>query len=315
MEAYSTLVDLILNAPVLANKVQDMVRESEHTSLNLVTLDWKSQLANNARYQQFLKDAKFMFSPERLSLNSQFRVQNLKDSDTPLKVIMVGVCNVYRPYTKATTKLPLSITIKDSPLMNMLTKAITSDVDPNKARLSDTVKVNFGTCSLYCHHCSNAMDRMASKGVKLNFDCVQPCIADINVFNGETLVNRFGDQIKSYFPDTFIAIMEIELNVRYFYALRDASMDMVRVGGRILKMVAFPESNLKQTNVCLGDLNLLAQVEPNQDQYFVPPEYNGSSENRSLEDDELKKLWWIVFPASTKKLGILQTCMMCKKVQ
>ncbi|GFR17198.1 hypothetical protein TNCT_103251 [Trichonephila clavata] len=64
--------------------------------------------------------------------------------------------------------------------------------------------------------------------------------------------------------------MEIELNVRYFYAVKDASIDMVRVGGRILKMVAFPESNLKQTKVCLGDLNLLAQVEPNQDQYFVP---------------------------------------------
>ncbi|GFS72664.1 hypothetical protein TNCV_1420631 [Trichonephila clavipes] len=41
-------------------------------------------------------------------------------------------------------KLPLSITIESS-LMNMLTKAMTSDVDPNKARLTDTVKVNFGT--------------------------------------------------------------------------------------------------------------------------------------------------------------------------
>ncbi|GFS33586.1 uncharacterized protein TNIN_418351 [Trichonephila inaurata madagascariensis] len=163
----------------------------------------------------------------------------------------------------------------------MLTKAMTSDVDPNKARLSDTVKVNFGTCSLYCHNCSNAMESMTSKGVKLNFDSSQPCIADINVFNGETLVNRFGAQIQTYFPDTFIAILEIELNVRYFYAVKDASIDMVRVGGRVLKMVAFPETNLKQTSVCLGDLNLLAQVEPNQDQYFVPPEFNGPSENDS----------------------------------
>ncbi|GFR03155.1 uncharacterized protein TNCT_478301 [Trichonephila clavata] len=84
------------------------------------------------------------------------------------------------------------------------------------------------------------MESMASKGVKLNFDCSQPCIADIHVFNGEMLVNRFGDQIKSYFPDSFIALMEIELNVWYFYAVKDASMDMVRVGGQILKMVAFP---------------------------------------------------------------------------
>ncbi|GFQ76331.1 uncharacterized protein TNCT_200021 [Trichonephila clavata] len=173
--------------------------------------------------------------------------------------------------------------------MNMLTKAMTSDVDLNKARLSDTVKVNFGTCSLYCHHCSNAMESMASQGVKLMFDCSQPCIADIHVFNGETLVNRFGAQIKSYFPDSFIALMEIELNVRYFYAVKDASMDMVRVGGRILKMVAFPESNLKQTKVCLGDLNLLAQVEPNQDQYFVPPEFNGSTEKRGLEEDDTEE--------------------------
>ncbi|GFS99957.1 uncharacterized protein TNCV_4196411 [Trichonephila clavipes] len=168
----------------------------------------------------------------------------------------------------------------------MLTKAMTSDVDPNKACLSDTVKVNFGTCSLYCHHCSNVMESMASKGIKLNFDCSQPCITDINVFNGETLVNRFGAQIESYFPDTFIAIMEIELNMRYFYAVKDASMDMVRVGGQVLKMVAFPESNLKQTNVCLVDLNLLAQVEINQDQYLVPPEFNGPTEKRALEKND-----------------------------
>ncbi|GFR07612.1 uncharacterized protein TNCT_259731 [Trichonephila clavata] len=174
-----------------------------------------------------------MFSAERTSLNSQFRVQNLKDPEKSLKVIVAGVSNVYRPYTKSANKLPLLITIRDSSPMNMLTKAMTSDVDPNKARLSDTDKVNFGTCSLCCHHCSNAMKSMASKGFKLNFDCIQPCIADIHVFNGETLVNRFGAQVKSYFPDTFIAIKEIELNVRYFYAVKDASMDMVRVGGQV----------------------------------------------------------------------------------
>ncbi|GFS72666.1 hypothetical protein TNCV_1420641 [Trichonephila clavipes] len=50
-------------------------------------------------------------------------------------------------------------------------------------------------------------------------------------------------------------------------------------------MVAFLESNLKQTSVCLGDLNLLAQVEPNQYQYFVPPEFNGPTETRALEGD------------------------------
>ncbi|GFY55667.1 hypothetical protein TNIN_424501 [Trichonephila inaurata madagascariensis] len=209
MDAYLTLVDQILKTPVLANKVQDVVHELDHTSLNLVALDWKSQLANYARYQQFQKEAKYMFLPERMSLNNQFRVQNLKDSENSLNVIIAGVWNnVYRPYSKAATKLPLSITIKDSSLMNILTKAMTSELDPNKARFSDIVKVNFRTCSLYCHNCSNSMESMASKDVKLNFDSSQPCIADINVFNGETLVNRFGSQIKSYFPDTFFAILE-----------------------------------------------------------------------------------------------------------
>ncbi|GFU24897.1 hypothetical protein TNCV_339701 [Trichonephila clavipes] len=117
MDAYSTLVDQILKSPVLANKVQDIVRDSDHSSLNLVALNWKLLLANYARCQQFQKEAKHMFSPES------------------------GVCNVYRPYSKAATKLPLSITIKDSSLMNRLTKAMTSDVDLNKARLSHTVKV------------------------------------------------------------------------------------------------------------------------------------------------------------------------------
>ncbi|GFT43024.1 uncharacterized protein TNCV_2777761 [Trichonephila clavipes] len=314
MDEYSTLVDQILKTPILANKVQDMVRDSDHSSLNLVTLNWQSQLANYARYQQFQKEAKHMFSPERTNYNSQFRLQNLKDSEKSLNVIIAGVCNVYRPYTKAATKLPLSITLKDSSLMNRLTKAMTSDVDPNKARLSDTVKVNFGTCSLYCHSCSNAMESMASKGVKLNFDSSQPCIADITVFNGETLVNRFGAQIKSYFPDTFIAILEIELNVRYFYTLKDASMDMVRVGGKVLKMVAFPESNLKKTSVCLGDLNLLAQVEPNQDQYFVPPEFNGPTEKRALEDDAEETVIDCI-PNKHQKTWIRQITMMWKKVQ
>ncbi|GFQ82321.1 uncharacterized protein TNCT_86491 [Trichonephila clavata] len=173
--------------------------------------------------------------------------------------------------------------------MNMLTKAMTSDVDLSKARLSDTVKINFGTCSLYCHHCSNAMESMASQGVKLMFDCSQPCIADIHVFNGETLVNRFGAQIKSYFPYSFIALMEIELNVRYFYAVKDASMDMVRVGGRILKMVAYSESNLKQTKVCLGDLNLLAQVEPIKINTLCPQSLMDQRKKRGLEEDDTEE--------------------------
>ncbi|GFQ75492.1 uncharacterized protein TNCT_124041 [Trichonephila clavata] len=145
------------------------------------------------------------------------------------------------------------------------------------------------------------MESMASKDVKLNLDCSQPCIADIHVFNGEMLVNRFGDQIKSYFPDSFIGLLEIELNVRYFYAVKDASMDIVRVGGQILKMVAFPESNLKQTNVCLGDLNLLAQVEPNEDQYFVPPEFNGSTEKRALEEDDTEETVVDCIPSKHQK--------------
>ncbi|GFX46068.1 hypothetical protein TNCV_3042581 [Trichonephila clavipes] len=106
MDAYSTLVDQILKTPILANKVQDMVRDSDHSSLNLVTLNWKSQLANYACYQQFQKEAKQMFSPERTSFNSQFRVQNLKNSEKSLNVIIAGVCNVYRPYSIHAPEVP-----------------------------------------------------------------------------------------------------------------------------------------------------------------------------------------------------------------
>ncbi|GFY37579.1 hypothetical protein TNIN_6901 [Trichonephila inaurata madagascariensis] len=63
MDAYSTLVDQILKIPVLVKKVQDMVSESDQTSLNLVALDWKPQLAYSARYQQFQKEAKTCFQP------------------------------------------------------------------------------------------------------------------------------------------------------------------------------------------------------------------------------------------------------------
>ncbi|GFS98113.1 hypothetical protein TNCV_3849881 [Trichonephila clavipes] len=115
MDAYSTLVDQILKSPVLVNKVQDIVRDSDNSSLNLVALNWKLLLANYARCQQFQKEAKHMFSPEC----------------TILKTANLG----------SATKLPLSITIKDSSLMNRLMEAMTSDVDLNKARLSHTVKV------------------------------------------------------------------------------------------------------------------------------------------------------------------------------
>ncbi|GFQ75495.1 hypothetical protein TNCT_124051 [Trichonephila clavata] len=114
MDAYSTLVDQILKTPVLANKVQDMVRESDHTSLNLVALEWKSQLANYANYQQFQKEARNMFSAGRTSFNGHFRVQNLKNAEKSLKVIVAGVSNVYRPYTKSANKLPLSIILSET---------------------------------------------------------------------------------------------------------------------------------------------------------------------------------------------------------
>ncbi|GFQ84513.1 uncharacterized protein TNCT_311241 [Trichonephila clavata] len=96
-------------------------------------------------------------------------------------------------------------------------------------------------------------------------------------------------RLNPIFPIHLLRLWKFELNVRYFLCRQRCFMDMVRVGGRILKMVAFPESNLKQTKVCLGDLNLLAQVEPNQDQYFVPPEFNGSTEKRGLEEDDTEE--------------------------
>ncbi|GFY67224.1 uncharacterized protein TNIN_228231 [Trichonephila inaurata madagascariensis] len=164
-----------------------------------------------------------------------------------------------------TQELPLSITIKESSPMNMLTKAMTNDVDLNKARLYDTVKL--------------ILERAA---------CTATTVA-------------MPWKIKSYFPDTFITITEVELNVRCFYAKKDASIDMVRVGGRVLKLKAFPESNLKQTKECLGDLNLLAQVEPNQYQYFVPPEFNGSTEKHTLEEDDAEESVVDCIPSKHKK--------------
>ncbi|GFT26038.1 uncharacterized protein NPIL_17071 [Nephila pilipes] len=287
MDAYSTLVHQILQIPVLAEKVQDLVNESHQTYLNLVDPDWKQKLMNDACYQQFQNDAKRLFSSQRINQN-KFRVQNLKDSATPLKVIIAGYCSMYNPYTKTTNQM-LSITLKESPLMNMLSKALTSDVDPLTAKLSETTKVNFGGCSMCCQYCSSAIESMSTKGVKLSFDCIQPCIVDTYVFDGKTLANRFGSQIKSYFPETFIAILQLELNVRYFYTNKNTSMDFIRVGGRALKMVAFPESNLKQSKISLGNLNVLAQVESEiskQAQYLVPEESKESIGKYTLELNE-----------------------------
>ncbi|GFY68152.1 hypothetical protein TNIN_373161 [Trichonephila inaurata madagascariensis] len=60
--------------------------------------------------------------------------------------------------------------------------------------------------------------------------------------------------------------------------------------------------SLTVSNAMERDLNLLAQVEPNQDQYFVPPEFNGPSEKRALEEDDAEETVVDCIPSKHQKM-------------
>lgn len=256
MDSYSALVTQILQVPILKNRIDEWPSES----LNLVSTDWLQKLKRSPLHEDFRKNAKDMFGP--INTSNHFRVQHVKNS-SPIPVIVAGKCKVYTPYKSAySEKQPFAVTMQDCPPLDMLGKAWTSDVHSHQ--LSDSTKLNFRSCSMCCRLCAKSSKEMTDKGLKMKFDFNQPCIMDLEVYNGETLDHCFSPQLKNYFSGDFIGVIHVELNVRYFYTSNGEDKKMcVRIGGKALSMMAFPESNLVACpQLSLGNLPMLEMEQP-----------------------------------------------------
>lgn len=239
MDPYTSLVSRVLDVPVLKERVTDWPKD---LALNLVNLDWKERLQQSILYKTLKHDAKKLYTPVRL--NNGFKVQYLQRTNLSTQIYVVGVCSVYKSYNNAyKNKSHFAIQVHDCEALNMLAVAMTGDVDPTSVQLSDTAKFNFKPCSYICRYCQQARDQMTHNGLKLSVEVSQPCIFDIEMFNGTSVESCFAQQIKGYLQSRFVAIMHLELTTRYFYNSKNDG-EVVRIGGTAIRMIAFPESNL-----------------------------------------------------------------------
>lgn len=277
MNSYSNLVQKILQVPSLTKQVESLAADQD--ALNLITKDWKKVLVNHKPFQDFQNKTSRMFQRKYKPLNSMFSVQNLQEDAAPLSVIVAGHCRMYKPYKEKNDlfsgKQPLSVVMSESNVMDMMIKAITNDLDPKYTFVNPTCKLNLKTCSMFCQYCSKAREEMTAYGIPMSTQYLQPCISDTLVFDGQSIANRFGSQIMNSFSGEFISIIKMELNVRYFYS--NKGKECVRVGGSIEKMICFPESNLKEVKIELGNLNAIATT--NSDTF------DDVAEKRSLNGD------------------------------
>lgn len=265
MDCYSVLIQRICNIPQLMDKIQEWMQADD--CLNLVSderqpcVDWKSKLESSLLYQTFHNDAKDLFN---LGIQSgAFKIQQMKEINLSKKVIVAGMCQVYNTQkvkSQRPDKVPFGITIHECKPLDLLGLALTSDVDRNTIQLSDTVKVDFNSCSLVCKYCSTAANEIKMQNIDLQFENAQPCILDIDIYDGNHLGKSFGFQLKKLFPGMFFGILVLELESRYFYPkLNDNTNRNVRIGGKVLSMVAFPESNLMdKPKINLSNLQLFS---------------------------------------------------------
>ncbi|GBN05076.1 hypothetical protein AVEN_117944-1 [Araneus ventricosus] len=114
-----------------------------------------------------------------MSSNTDYLVKRIEDvlsadDFDPVQVIVASYCNMYQPYDKTAKGQPMALTLRDSPVMEVLGKALTNDLNSKEASLSETCKLNFKACSLCCLYCRRAVESMAASGIRVNFDCPQP---------------------------------------------------------------------------------------------------------------------------------------------
>lgn len=290
MDSYTTLIKNVLQCRELTTEIEKCL--SEDDILNLIVPNWEEHLNNNVIYQEFKNDAKNMYAAEK-NPDSIFRLQYFKNGQV-LKILLLANCSTYVQYEpekneKNKTNRVFCIIIKDTPVLNMLMEGFNNDLDLENVQFSDTFKVNFQGCGIFCKNCSFAISHMQSEGLDLKFDCIQPCIADTMVYNGTKVINQFASQITNSSPGGYKAIMQLNINCRYFYKIKDQPKTIVRLGGSATKMIAFPETNLKEATIYLGNLSALNQTMKS----FVKEEMNNDSvghkngkQKQSIDDEE-----------------------------
>lgn len=277
MDSYTAFVDRILQVPVLETRIEEWAVESD--ALNLVTTDWKKRLQHSALYKAFKQDAKNLFTPIQDASYPYQKIQ--KDIDVSTKVIVAGICNVYDNSNSKYNNAPFAVTLQECDAFNMLTEVLTSDM--TTFQRSESVKLNFQSCSAACQHCNKAVHVMTTNGVNIPFDGNHPCILNIELFNGKNLEKCFSQQLKGNMPNKFVAIMQVTLKSRYTF--ETDYKPFVRLGADALNMIAFPESNLMPQN----DLNNLCLLKVPT---TVVDQASGSKRQASVDedDDEEEKL-------------------------
>lgn len=276
MTNYISLVSKVLANESLASAVNDLV--DEHC-LNLVTKDWRSRLENNITYQNYSSHFQKLWKPSFSTVHCECEESKQPD----FQVVLVANCKFIKPYKKAdqsndrrSINLPLNDRderqsnwiVVDSEPLTKIARAMTSDLGSEVNIWSD-FKFSFVDCGYVgCSKCSRFANVFAQAGYKVDRE-FQPCILDTRVFTGESVVNRFYSQIENLFTDTFLAILKLEVNVRYHLKKQNA----YRISGRVLDFVGFTENKLRQTKKV--DLGPLIQFEDK-------PEFS------SIKDDKPK---------------------------
>lgn len=285
METYAALVEQLLSIPALAQYVSTCPDDI----LNLVTLDWKQRLENYALYQDFVHNSALLFREPTVSYNKIFTVQKLKETVDPLRVLVAVKCQIPRAYGDAKEETTFPILLQESVVLKTLTEAMTKDMD-SKLKMDDSLKVFISPCHyLSCTYCMAAMKRMNDMKQKIPSKN-QPCILNTRVFDGETICNRFGSQLKGIFQNQFVAIVECTLNSRFVFENKnDAGIKTVRVGGQATKLLAMRETALNpRETLVLGNMSSLCEEETENavDDFFG----ESSHTKRPYEDEYVEAI-------------------------
>lgn len=246
MDSYDDLVSNVLANEILVDVTNNLV--DEHC-LNLVADDWLSRLENNITYQNYSTHSKDLWKPSYSTDHCDCE----KSKHSNFQVVLVAACNFLKPYKKKTSKSidrNVYLNVVNSEPLTKLARAMTSDLGSD-IEISNDFKFSFGECSLIgCCKCSKFAQKFQKAGYTIS-RVFQPCISDTKIFDGEHVVNRFYSQMEAMYTDTFLAVLRLQINVRYY--LKEKKY--YRISGNILDFVGFHQNKLRSIKkVELGPL-------------------------------------------------------------
>lgn len=251
---YSTLVKRILENKILTEHVDYLMdteapRYSKPNTLNLVTKNWSTILAQDSHFQNF------QFRPEINQYSSnQFGFESSKESI--FNVLVAGYCRFAKPY-QGQENQSQSVVFSNSAPLSQIARVMTRDL--GQLLISDEFKFSFvPTCTIStCTYCKESAKRLKQYKEYWPIKKLQPCITRTKIFNGKEIVNRFQNHIVDHFPKSFVTIMHLTINRRYHYTdVSNANQKLYRIGGVINNAVIFEEAHFDSLrSIHLGDLS------------------------------------------------------------